>query len=154
MTKKIIGSILFLILLNNCGFSPIYSGDIKKILISKSEIVGDKNLAFDLEQKLNFSKDEKNLNAFIFKAQIYDTIENSLLDSRGIATEELLRLTISYQFIDKNGTLIYQDVIKKDKRIIVSDNLVNNTLIKNQEKKIMLEAMIQNILFKSKISLR
>jgi len=39
MTKKIIGSILFLILLNNCGFSPIYSGDIKKILISKSEIV-------------------------------------------------------------------------------------------------------------------
>jgi outer membrane lipopolysaccharide assembly protein LptE/RlpB len=154
MTKKIISSILFLILLNNCGFSPIYSGDIKKILISKSEIVGDKNLAFDLEQKLNFSKNEKNLNAYIFKAQIFDTIENSLLDSRGIATEELLRLTISYQFIDKNGTLIYQDVIKKDKRITLSDNLVNNTLIKNQEKKIMLDAMVQNILFKSKISLR
>jgi outer membrane lipopolysaccharide assembly protein LptE/RlpB len=154
MTKKIISSILFLILLNNCGFSPIYSGDIKKILISKSEIVGDKNLAFDLEQKLNFLKDEKNSNAYIFKAQIYDTIENSLLDSRGIATEELLRLTISYQFIDKNGTLIYQDVIKKDKRITLSDNLVNNTLIKNQEKKIMLDAMVQNILFKSKISLR
>jgi outer membrane lipopolysaccharide assembly protein LptE/RlpB len=154
MTKKLIGSILFLILLNNCGFSPIYSGDIKKILISKSEIVGDKNLAFDLEQKLNFSKDEKNLNAYMFKAQIFDTIENSLLDSRGIATEELLRLTISYQFIDKNGTLIYQDVIKKDKRITLSDNLVNNTLIKNQEKKIMLDAMVQNILFKSKISLR
>jgi outer membrane lipopolysaccharide assembly protein LptE/RlpB len=154
MTKKIISGILFLILLNNCGFSPIYSGDIKKILISKSEIVGDKNLAFDLEQKLNFSKDEKNLNAYIFKAQIYDAIENSLLDSRGIATEESLRLTISYQFIDKNGTLIYQDVIKKDKRITLSDNLVNNTLIKNQEKKIMLDAMVQNILFKSKISLR
>ena len=154
MTKKIISSILFLIFLNSCGFSPIYTGNIKKILISKSEIIGDKNLAFDLEQKLNFSKDEKDLNAYIFKAQIYDTIENSLLDSRGIATEELLRLTISYQFIDKNGTLIYQDVIKKDKRIIVSDNLVNNTLIKNQEKKIMLDAMVQNILFKSKISLR
>ena len=52
MTKKIISSILFLIFLNNCGFSPIYTGDIKKILISKSEIVGDKNLAFNLEQKL------------------------------------------------------------------------------------------------------
>jgi len=154
MTKKIIGSILFLILLNNCGFSPIYSGDIKKILISKSEIVGDKNLAFDLEQKLNFSKDEKNLNAYIFKAQIFDAIENSLLDSRGIATEELLRLAISYQFIDKSGTVIYQDVIAKDKRIVVSDNLVNNSIVKNQEKKIMLDAMVQNILFKSKISLR
>jgi hypothetical protein len=154
MTKKIIGSILFLILLNNCGFSPIYSGDIKKILISKSEIVGDKNLAFNLEQKLNFSKDEKGLNAYIFKAQIYDSIENSLLDSRGIATEEILKLTISYQFIDKSGTVIYQDVIAKDKRIVVSDNLVNNSIVKNQEKKIMLDAMVQNILFKSKISLR
>jgi hypothetical protein len=154
MTKKIIGSILFLILLNNCGFSPIYSGDIKKILISKSEIVGDKNLAFNLEQKLNFSKDEKDLNAYIFKAQIYDSIENSLLDSRGIATEEILKLTISYQFIDKSGTVIYQDVIAKDKRIVVSDNLVNNSIVKNQEKKIMLDAMVQNILFKSKISLR
>jgi outer membrane lipopolysaccharide assembly protein LptE/RlpB len=154
MTKKIIISILFLILLNNCGFSPIYTGDIKMLLISKSEIIGDKNLAFDLEQKLNFSKDERNLNAYIFKAQIYDSVENSLLDSRGIATEELLKLTISYQFIDKNGTVIYQDVITKDKRIIVSDNLVNNTLIKNQEKKIMLDAMVQNILLKSKISLR
>ena len=154
MTKKIIGSILFLILLNNCGFSPIYSGDIKKILISKSEIVGDKNLAFNLEQKLNFSKDEKDLNAYIFKAQIYDSIENSLLDSRGIATEEILKLTISYQFIDKSGTVIYQDVIAKDKRIVVSDNLANNSIVKNQEKKIMLDAMVQNILFKSKISLR
>ena len=76
MTKKIISSILFLIILNNCGFSPIYTGDIKKILISKSEIVGDKNLAFALEQKLNFSKDEKNLNAYIFKAQIYYTAES------------------------------------------------------------------------------
>jgi hypothetical protein len=154
MTRKIISSILFLIFLNSCGFSPIYSGDIKKILISKSEIVGDKNLAFNLEQKLNFSKDEKDLNAYIFKAQIYDSIENSLLDSRGIATEEILKLTISYQFIDKSGTVIYQDVIAKDKRIVVSDNLVNNSIVKNQEKKIMLDAMVQNILFKSKISLR
>jgi hypothetical protein len=76
------------------------------------------------------------------------------LDSRGIATEEILKLTISYQFIDKSGTVIYQDVIAKDKRIVVSDNLVNNSIVKNQEKKIMLDAMVQNILFKSKISLR
>ena len=94
------------------------------------------------------------MNAYIFKAQIYDSIENSLLDSRGIATEELLKLTVSYQFIDKNGTVVYQDVIIKDKRIFVSDNLVNNTLIKNQEKKIMLDAMVHNILLKSKISLK
>jgi outer membrane lipopolysaccharide assembly protein LptE/RlpB len=154
MIKKINNIIILLVFLSHCGFSPLYIGDIKKILISKSEIVGDKNLAFNLEQKLNFSKDEKNINAYIFKAQIYDSITNSLIDSRGIATEEIIKLTVSYQFIDKNGVVVYQDAVTKDKRVIVDDNLVNNALIKNQEKKIMLDSIVQNILLKSKILLK
>ena len=154
MIKKITNFIILLVFLSHCGFSPLYTGDIKKILISKSEIVGDKNLAFNLEQKLNFSKDEKNINAYIFKAQIYDSIANSLVDSRGIATEEIIKLTVSYQFIDKNGVVVYQDAVTKDKRVIVDDNLVNNALIKNQEKKIMLDSIVQNIILKSKILLK
>jgi outer membrane lipopolysaccharide assembly protein LptE/RlpB len=139
--------------LNHCGFSPIYVGNPKEIVISKSEIIGDKNLAFDLERKLNFKKDEKNLNAYTFKAQIYDTAETSLIDSRGIATEEIIKLTVSYQFQDKNGVIIYQDAITKDKRVTVSDNIPNNVLVKNNEKKILLDSIIQNISFKSKVSL-
>jgi hypothetical protein len=139
--------------LNHCGFSPIYVGNPKEIVVSKSEIIGDKNLAFDLERKLNFKKDDKNLNAYIFKAQIYDTAENSLVDSRGIATEEIIKLTVSYQFQDKNGVVIYQDAITKDKRVAVTDNIPNNVLVKSNEKKILLDSIIQNILFKSKVSL-
>jgi outer membrane lipopolysaccharide assembly protein LptE/RlpB len=115
--------------------------------------VGDKDLAFNLEQKLNFTKDEKNLNAYIFKAQIYDSAESSILDSRGISTEEIVKLTVSYQFQDKNGVVIYQDAITKDKRVLVTDNLSNNVLVKNNEKKILLDNIIQNILFKSRVSL-
>jgi hypothetical protein len=139
--------------LNHCGFSPIYVGNPKEIVVSKSEIIGDKNLAFDLERKLNFKKDDKNLNAYTFKAQIYDTAENSLVDSRGIATEEIIKLTVSYQFQDKNGVVIYQDAITKDKRVAVTDNIPNNVLVKSNEKKILLDTIIQNILFKSKVSL-
>jgi hypothetical protein len=139
--------------LNHCGFSPIYVGNPKETVVSRSEIIGDKNLAFDLERKLNFKKDEKNLNAYTFKAQIYDTAENSLVDSRGIATEEIIKLTVSYQFQDKNGVVIYQDSITKDKRVAVTDNLPNNILVKNNEKKLLLDGIVQNILFKSKVSL-
>jgi outer membrane lipopolysaccharide assembly protein LptE/RlpB len=139
--------------LNHCGFSPIYVGNLKEIRVSKSEIIGDKNLAFDLERKLNFKKDEKNLNTYIFKAQIYDATETSLVDSRGIATEEIIKLTVSYQFQDKNGVVIYQDAITKDKRVAVTDNIPNNILVKNNEKKLLLDSIIQNILFKSKVSL-
>jgi hypothetical protein len=115
--------------------------------------VGDKDLAFNLEQKLNFTKDEKNLNAYIFKAQIYDTIESSLVDSRGISTEEIVKLTVSYQFQDKNGVIIYQDAITKDKRVSVTDNLSNNVQVKNNEKRLLLDSIIQNIIFKSRVSL-
>jgi hypothetical protein len=154
MKNKIFIKILLLITLSNCGFSPVYMGSSKQVIISKSEIVGDKDLAFNLEQKLNFKRDEKDTNAYIFKAQIYDTAESSLVDSRGIATEEIIKLTISYQFQDKNGIVIYQDAISKDKRVTVTDNLSNNSIIKNNEKRILLDSIIQNILFKSRVSLR
>ena len=153
MINKFFLTIIISITLTHCGFSPIYTGTYKEVIISKSEIVGNKDLAFNLEQKLNFKKDEKNLNAYVFKAQIYDTVESSLVDSRGIATEEIVKLTVSYQFQDKNGVVIYQDAITKDKRISVTDNLSNNILVKNNEKRVLLDSIIQNILFKSRVSL-
>ena len=153
MINKFFLAIIISFTLTHCGFSPIYIGTFKEVIISKSEIVGNKDLAFDLEQKLNFKKDEKNLNAYIFKAQIYATAESSLVDSRGIATEESIKLTVSYQFQDKNGVVVYQDAITKDKRVSVNDNLTNNILIKNNEKRLLLDSIIQNILFKSRVSL-
>jgi hypothetical protein len=153
MINKFFITIIISVTLVHCGFSPIYTGNSKQVIISKYEIVGDKDLAFNLEQKLNFKKDEKNLNAYIFKAQIYDTMENTIIDSRGIATEEIIKLTVSYQFQDKNGIVIYQDAISKDKRVSVTDNLSNNILVKNNEKKILLDSIVQNILFKSRVSL-
>ena len=154
MINKFFLAIIISVTLTHCGFSPLYTGNSKQVIISKLEIVGDKDLAFNLEQKLNFTKDEKNLNAYIFKAQIYDTAESSLVDSRGISTEEIVKLTVSYQFQDKNGVIIYQDAITKDKRVSVTDNLSNNILVKNNEKKLLLDSIIQNILFKSRVSLK
>jgi len=153
MMNRIFFTVIAMMLLNHCGFSPIYVGNPKEIVVLKSEITGDKNLAFDLERKLNFKRDEKNLNAYTFKAQIFDTAESSLVDSRGIATEEIIKLTVSYQFQDKNGVVIYQDAITKDKRVSITDNIQNNILVKNNEKKLLLDGIIQNILFKSKVSL-
>jgi hypothetical protein len=41
--NKFFFTIIITIFLNHCGFSPIYVGSHKEIIISKSEIVGDKN---------------------------------------------------------------------------------------------------------------
>ena len=129
MINKFFLATIISITLAHCGFSPIYTGNSKQVIISKSEIIGDKDLAFNLEQKLNFKKDEKNLSAYTFTAQIYDRADSSLVDSRGIPTEEIVKLTVSYQFQDKNGVVVYQDSITKDKRVAVTDNLPNNISI-------------------------
>jgi hypothetical protein len=57
MMNKFFLTIIISVTLAHCGFSPIYTGDSKQVIISKSEIVGDKDLAFNLEQRLNFKKD-------------------------------------------------------------------------------------------------
>jgi outer membrane lipopolysaccharide assembly protein LptE/RlpB len=154
MKIKTLLTLFLVILTTHCGFSPVYLGNQKPVSVSKIEIIGDKTLAFELEKKLNFIKDEKSTSSYSFKAQIYDTTENSLVDSRGIATEEIIKLTVSYQFEDKNGIVIYQDSISKDKRVAVTDNISNNNLIKNNEKKLLLESIIQNISFKTRVMLK
>jgi outer membrane lipopolysaccharide assembly protein LptE/RlpB len=154
MKIKISLTIILLIFSTHCGFSPVYIGNQKPVSVTKIEIIGDKTLAFELEKKLNFIKDEKSTNSYSFKAQIYDMAENSLVDSRGIATEEIIKLTVSYQFEDKNGNVIYQDSISKDKRVSVTDNISNNNLIKSNEKKLLLESIIQNISFKTRVMLK
>ena len=152
--NKIFSIFLLTVFLNHCGFSPIYVGNPKEIIVSKLEIIGDKNLAFELEKKLNFTEGGSSADQYSFKAQIYDSSESSLIDSRGIPTEEIIKLTISYQFEDKNGVTVYQDSISKDKRVAVTDNIPNNNLVKNNEKRQLLDSIVQNISFKTRLMLK
>ncbi len=46
MINKLFLTIIILFALAHCGFSPIYTGNSKQIIISKSEIIGDKDLSF------------------------------------------------------------------------------------------------------------
>ena len=154
MKTRIFITFFLTILIANCGFSPIYISNQKPINVSKVEIIGDKNLAFELEKKLNFTKGGSSADQYSFKAQIYDSSESSLIDSRGIPTEEIIKLTISYQFEDKNGVTAYQDSISKDKRVAVTDNIPNNNLVKNNEKRQLLDSIVQNISFKTRLMLK
>ena len=54
MINKFFLTVIISVFLASCGFSPIYTSTSKQVIISKSEIVGDKDLAFNLEKKLNF----------------------------------------------------------------------------------------------------
>jgi len=147
MKKKFIKILLFLLVLS-CGFSPVNIKNQKPIAFTKIEITGEKEVVFDLERKLKLQINEKDDRGYLLKAQIFQSSETSATDSRGIATEENLKLNFTFQVFDKNNTVIYQDNLFKDKKISISDNMNNNQQIRNSEKRILLDGLVDIISFR------
>jgi len=152
MKKKFLGTLFFLLLIN-CGFSPINLKSQKPIAFTKIEITGEKEVVFDLERKLKLQVNEKDDRGYILKAQVFQSSETSATDSRGIATEENLKLNFTFQVFDKNNTVLYQDNLFKDKKITIGDNMNNNQQIRNSEKRILLDGLVDIISFRLRANL-
>ena len=152
MKRKFL-NILFFLLVLNCGFSPINIKNQKPITFVKIEITGEKEIVFDLGKKLQLEINEKDDRGYILKAQVFQSLETSATDSRGIATEENLKLNFTFQVFDKNNTVLYQDSLFKDKRISVGDNMNNNQQIRNSEKRILLDGLVDIIGFRLRSNL-
>jgi len=151
--KKIFFSALFFLLLINCGFSPINLKSQKPITFNRIEIIGEKEVVFDLERKLKLEINEKDDRGYILKAQVFQSSETSSTDSRGIATEENLKLNFTFQVFDKNNAVLYQDNLFKDKKISIGDNMNNNQQIRNSEKRILLDGLVDIISFRLRANL-
>jgi len=145
-------SLLFLFVFS-CGFSPIYLKNQKPLTFAKIEITGEKEIVFDLEKKLNLTVNEKEKRGYIFKAQVFQSLETSATDNRGIATQENLKLNFTFQVFDKNNTVLYQDNLFKDKKISITDNMNSNQQIRNAEKKILLDSLVDIISFSLRVNL-
>jgi len=152
MKRKFL-NILFFLLVLNCGFSPINVKNQKPITFVKIEITGEKEIVFDLEKKLKLEINDKDDRGYILKAQVFQSLETSATDIRGIATEENLKLNFTFQVFDKNNTVFYQDNLFKDKKISVGDNMNNNQQIRNNEKRILLEGLVDIISFRLRANL-
>jgi len=152
MKKKFLMSLFFLLLIN-CGFSPVNLKSQKPITFTKIEITGEKEVVFDLERKLKLQFNEKDDRGYILKAQVFQSSETSATDSRGIATEENLKLNFTFQVFDKNNTLLYQDNLSKDKKISIGDNMNNNQQIRNGEKRNLLDGLVDIIYFRLRANL-
>jgi len=152
MKKKFL-NILFFLLLVSCGFSPVNIKNQRPIVFAKIEITGEKEIVFDLERKLKLQINEKDDRGYILKAQVFQSSETSATDSRGIATEENLKLNFTFQVYDKNNTVFYQDNLFKDKKISIGDNMNNNQQIRNSEKRILLDSLVHIISFRLRANL-
>jgi len=146
-------SVLFFLLTIGCGFSPVNLKNQKPLTFTEIEIIGEKEIVFDLEKKLRLQINEKDDRGYILQAQIFQSTETSATDSRGIVTEENLKLNFTFQVFDKNNTVLYKDNLFKDKKISIGDNMNNNQQIRNSEKRILLDGLIDIISFRLRANL-
>jgi len=151
--KKKFLNILFFLLILSCGFSPVNIKNQKPLAFTKINIVGEKEVVFDLERKLKLQIDEKDDRGYILQAQVFQSSETSATDVRGIAIEENLKLNFTFQVFDKNNTVLYQDNLFKDKKISIGDNMNNNQQIRNSENRILLDSLIDIISFRLRANL-
>ena len=111
--KKIF--ILFLLIVNACGYQPIYKvnkvpNDIK---IQNAELTGNKNISNQIFSKLPFIIDKNNklLEKIVIDSN-KDIIEASK-DSKGQVTSYKIILSVKYKKLNKDNIIIEEKDFKK-----------------------------------------
>jgi len=106
--KKIykLSSILIVLLLVNCGYTPIYSVKSMNFKIDRIEFTGDKNLKYKLENKLKKYKKIKNSeNTLTLEINSKKKITTQSKNSKGEALFYLMEIKINITSTNQNNII-------------------------------------------------
>ena len=130
--KKIFLVILIL-LLNNCGYTPIYSNKNSnfKVISLKSNI--NNNLTNYIENSINVFSNEKSNKKLNITFDLKEDISVILKDSKGDPSKNRLTITVDLSIFDTNENLIVSNTFSESFQYNIDDNKFN---LKQYEKNI------------------
>ena len=144
MIKKISLLILTLIILNNCGYTPIYSKKNYNFEIKNIEMLGETRINKLLSNKLKVYKDNpeaKNSLSLIINSQSFKTTITK--DKKGNPTQFSMSINVDVKVIDDSNNQI-ETTFSENSTYDNSDNKFDlrkyeDNLIKNMSEKIFSE---------------
>ena len=144
MIKKISLLILTLIILNNCGYTPIYSKKNYNFEIKNIEMLGETTINKLLSNKLKVYKDNpeaKNSLSLIIDSQSFKTTITK--DKKGNPTQFSMSINVDVKVIDDSNNQI-ETTFSENSTYDNSDNKFDlrkyeDNLIKNMSEKIFSE---------------
>jgi len=144
MIKKISLLILTLIILNNCGYTPIYSKKNYNFEIKNIEMLGETTINKLLSNKLKVYKDNpeaKNSLSLIINSQSFKTTITK--DKKGNPTQFSMSINVDVKVIDDSNNQI-ETTFSENSTYDNSDNKFDlrkyeDNLIKNMSEKIFSE---------------
>ena len=144
MIKKISLLILTLIILNNCGYTPIYSKKNYNFEIKNIEMLGETTINKLLSNKLKVYKDNpeaKNSLSLIINSQSFKTTITK--DKKGNPTQFSMSISVDVKVIDDSNNQI-ETTFSENSTYDNSDNKFDlrkyeDNLVKNMSEKIFSE---------------
>ena len=144
MIKKISLLILTLIILNNCGYTPIYSKKNYNFEIKNIEMLGETTINKLLSNKLKVYKDNpeaKNSLSLIINSQSFKTTITK--DKKGNPTQFSMSINVNVKVIDDSNNQT-ETTFSENSTYVNSDNKFDlrkyeDNLIKNMSEKIFSE---------------
>ena len=144
MIKKISLLILTLIILNNCGYTPIYSKKNYNFEIKNIEMLGETTINKLLSNKLKVYKDNpeaKNSLSLIINSQSFKTTITK--DKKGNPTQFSMSINVNVKVIDDSNNQI-ETTFSENSTYDNSDNKFDlrkyeDNLVKNMSEKIFSE---------------
>jgi len=144
MIKKLVLICLFMLFLNNCGFTPIYSKKSQNFEINKIELIGDFKVNKLLSNSLKVYKNNpeaKNSLSLIINSQSFKTTITK--DKKGNPTQFSMSINVDVKVIDDSNNQI-ETTFSENSTYDNSDNKFDlrkyeDNLVKNMSEKIFSE---------------
>ena len=130
--KKIFLVILIL-LLNNCGYTPIYSNKNSNFKVISLESNINNNLTNYIENSINVFSNEKSNKKLNITFDLKEDISVILKDSKGDPSKNRLAITVDLSIFDANKNLIVSNIFSESFQYNIDDNKFN---LKQYEKNI------------------
>ena len=138
--------ISIILLLNNCGYTPLYSSKDSNYNVISFKKDTNNNLTNYIQNSIEVLSNEKSEKSFNIIIEYYENISVILKDSKGDPTKNRLNVSVDLSLLDINDILITSKKFSENFEYNIDDNKFN---LKQYEKNIKLnlvEDITQQIL--------
>ena len=138
--------ISIILLLNNCGYTPLYSSKDSNYNVISFKKDTNNSLTNYIQNSIEVLSNEKSEKSFNIIIEYYENISVILKDSKGDPTKNRLNVSVDLSLLDINDTLIISKKFSENFEYNIDDNKFN---LKQYEKNIkfnLVEDITQQIL--------
>ena len=141
-------SLILLLLLTSCGFSPMLKdanlGDLK---INKIKYSGPSNLVYSLRSNLNIPINKTARDAYIINIKIQEGTSSVTKDKAGVTTREEITISVTFEIINNKNNIVGTESLSDSKTVSVTNNISTDAEIKRIEKENIIINLIQQLTF-------